>query len=214
MTLLATLFVFSGTAILAKWGSRASVASKSAELGVLAALFIVLWYSGAAVENFGYPSLAHALLLGGAAASILAVERIGRRVLKLDESAASSLSNPETLAILFPVEPNNVPWRETILGSRSRLNQQIQVLILSGDGKWYVQNGVEYSGYCWQVEGYFGEKSGRVGEEYQVVAVETSRNLGRHVDSIPNGAIHSNVVKVFRDRDPKVISARPNKTPA
>ena len=144
---------------------------------ILAVLLLVLWYGGSAVEIFGYPKLAHILLLVGTGVSILAVQWGIGQMRQFIAPDAPSQKGAGTLAILFPVELTNVPWQEAILGSRSRLDQQVQVLILSGDGKWYVQDSVDYSGYLWQVEGYFGQKSGRVGEKYEVVAVETSRGL-------------------------------------
>lgn len=80
-----------------------------------------------------------------------------------------------------------VQFQEILHGHR-RPGQPVQVYILSGDKKWYLQPKiVPTSPTQFSVNCYFGNENTKPGAIFKVVAVVTDKRPGSPVDQLPQG---------------------------
>ena len=194
----AILVSASVAAALAKGGNTASVVA-----GIIAACFAIaillitdwLYWS---LLNAHHLFAAEAAVFFGSLCAASPASILLRREVGTVNGLDVHLLNPEILA---PADGTEVAWETELTGKRVSLNQRIQVLLLSGDGKWWVQEQPRYDGLAWRARCWFGTQEGRAGERFPVVAIATDRALGLHVDAVPTDCPRSSEAVFYRKRN-------------
>lgn len=120
----------------------------------------------------------------------------------LSQFLAARLPKTPQLEIFVPTDQGAVGLFHTIRGSVYPPNSDLQVLVIPGDGWWYLQGPVKVNGASWSNRSQFGTpKPIRVGSSFKIVAL-----LGKHVTEerireLPANVPRSNEVHVRRTHD-------------
>lgn len=110
------------------------------------------------------------------------------------------LPRPLRLRILAPADGSEVHLNRTVRGSTSNPSAQLQVLVFSGDGRWYPQQRTTIDGNAWWTDCRFGNDELGRGEQFRIVAISTEPPVGSPTTSLPANSVLSQVVNVVRSR--------------
>ncbi len=124
----------------------------------------------------------------------------GAQLLTKDKAPApTTVQEPEPkVLIVTPVDNEGVGLRHRVRGYVFPPHSSLQVLVYSGDDRWYVQPDVDVDGYIWSVECQFGNAESKDGSPYKLMAVYGDGLIERRYKALPDGLIESNEVRVHR----------------
>ncbi len=149
-----------------------------------------------ALRELHWRPLLVGIITGTLVSSASALAIIRRR--RLVENAKSEVK------ILTPLNDRNVGWRETVCGSVSLPEGDVQVLVEFPDGWWHLQSPVEVRGYSWSCRCEFGE-TGKYGHAYDVIALLGTSLKAEQYEHLPENVVRSNVVTVKRNSNEDFI---------
>jgi hypothetical protein len=105
---------------------------------------------------------------------------------------------PPTVKILSPKEADSVGLKELVTGRVDPRSAKIQVLVMSRDNKYYVQEPLKMDGERWSVACQFGNDKSPSKSKFQIVVVSGSRVEPGPQSQLPDG-VHVRVRRtVFR----------------
>jgi hypothetical protein len=137
-------------------------------------------------------------LFVAAAVLFLLVRWQERRLARRELSPSSSESVPQ---ILTPLNHWEVGLRRTVAGTVHSPDSRVQVLVLAGDGRWYLQGPrgqARVDGLMWSVECQFGNAELGVGSNYQIIAITNGNIRDTQMSALPNEGLRSEIVRVRR----------------
>jgi hypothetical protein len=113
-------------------------------------------------------------------------------------------SKDSRVEILAPLDGRNVGWRQIVRGSVFPPDSEVQVLVNSPDGLWYVQEPVVVRGSSWSCRCQFGDK-GKPGHAYKVGAVFGKPLKSTTYEELRDGLTTSQITTVNRSSDEDII---------
>jgi len=103
-----------------------------------------------------------------------------------------------TLEILSPFDHDEVGLYETVRGRVFPPDQELQVVVLAGDKKWYPQKPVRVKGSTWSAKCQFGNLEHRSGGSYKVVALLGHELTDEMYSELPSTVPKSASITVHR----------------
>jgi hypothetical protein len=110
----------------------------------------------------------------------------------------------QTLEILTPLHGRDVGWRQIVRGSVFPSDSDVQVLVYSPDGLWYVQGPVVVKDCAWSCRCQFGVKE-KAGLSYEIVAAFGKSLKLEKYEHLPESLTKSKVITVNRKSDEDII---------
>lgn len=105
------------------------------------------------------------------------------------------------LRILSPLEGSKIGHQQAVSGFIWPIEDSVQVLVYSTDGKLYRQSSVRYAGAQWEVDCKFGNPPpalGIPGSPYKIIAIAGLKRIEAPVSDLPKGGRRSQIVNVSR----------------